>query len=114
MGEAVASATGAWGYGYIIQDARGKLIGFKYGFINWETNNMAEVEDLMQGLEMVINNSWTPLIIEGDSQVLILLSRKLQNGSHIAELVQSWRLEGLLERFRGVLNGGLDSTFVHV
>ena len=43
------------------------MLGFMYTFLGWETNNTEEVEGLMQGLVMVIENIWIPTIIEGDS-----------------------------------------------
>ena len=55
------------GYGCIIRDQRGSMLGFKYGNIGWETKNMVEIEGLLQGMEMAKDNEWTPIIVEGDS-----------------------------------------------
>ena len=43
------------------------MLGFKYGFVYWETNNVVEIEGLLQGMEMEKENPWTPIIVEGDS-----------------------------------------------
>ena len=61
----------------IIQDIRGIMLGFRYGFIGWDTNNVVEIEGLLQGMEMVNENCWTPIIIQGDSQVVIQMATKL-------------------------------------
>ena len=68
------------------------MIGFRMRFIAWETNNVEDIDGLLQGLEMIIENRWTPIIIEGDSQVVNQMVMKLQNGSHIVKVSQSWRL----------------------
>ena len=36
-----------------------------------ESNNAAEVEGLVQGIQMAKEYNWTPLIVQGDSQVVI-------------------------------------------
>ena len=54
-------------YGYIVRDIIGNMMGFSFSFIERETNNAVEIEGLMQGIEMLKENYWKPIIIEGDS-----------------------------------------------
>lgn len=44
------------------------------------TNNEVELWAIHQGLRIAIRNSYTNLEIEGDSQIAIEISRKLNNG----------------------------------
>ena len=80
---------GPLGYGFIIRDSRGSLVGFGSGYIGWETNNVAEIEGLLQGISMLKEEGWFPSIIEGDSKVVIQMEIKLQNGSQSLKVAQS-------------------------
>ena len=60
-----------------------------------------------------MENNWIPIIIEGDSQMIIQIDMKLQNGSHSTKVAQSWRLEGHLEKLKGILAEGLEACFIH-
>ena len=39
------------GYRFITRDRGGDMRGFGYGFLGMETNNMVEIEGLLQGLD---------------------------------------------------------------
>ena len=88
-------------YGYIVWDNIGNLRGFNFVFIGWETNNAVETEGLLQGIEMLKENRWMPIIIEGYSQEVIRRETKLQNGTHSAKVVRLWHLEGRVENLKG-------------
>eukprot|EP00253_Pinus_taeda_P002816 PITA_02816 len=47
----------------------------------WDTNNLAELEGLWQGLLLEKDHNLFPLIIEGDSQILINMATKLLQGA---------------------------------
>ena len=81
--------------------------------IVWETSNVAEIEGLQQGIEMFKENHWMLIIIEGESQVIIQMDTKLQNGTHSSNMGHSWRLEGSMEKLKGVLAEALTTTFSH-
>ena len=78
--------------------------GFKLGFINKETNNAIEVECLLYGIQMAKENQWSPLIFEGDSQVVIKMATKLLHDTQSVKVVHLWRLEGQLEILKEILN----------
>ena len=65
-------------YGCIIKDHMRNMQGFKCGFIGKETNNAAEVEGLLQGIQMAKEYNWTPLIVEVDSQMVIQMETKIR------------------------------------
>ena len=39
------------GYGFIIHDYSGKMISYGYGFLGNDSNNAAEIEGLIQGID---------------------------------------------------------------
>ena len=57
------------------------MIGCGFDFLGWETKNTTEVERLLREMDMVVENNWTPVIVEGDYQLIINLTSKLQNGT---------------------------------
>ena len=62
------------------------MMGFGFEFIGWETNNVIEIEGLFQGIVMLKENGWMPIIIEGDSQVVIQMEINLHNVMHNAKV----------------------------
>ena len=54
-------------YGFVLRNNRGKMLGYGYGFLGIESNNGAEIEGLIHGLEWVLGHFHEPLIVEGDS-----------------------------------------------
>ena len=69
------------------------MLGYGYGFLGIESNIAAEIEGLIQGLEWVLENFQEPIIVEGDSQMVIHLTSKLHNGSQSSKVSSSWSLE---------------------
>jgi len=47
------------------------------------TNNAAKLIALLQGLILVGRYKLLPLIVEGDSEIIITLTRKLQMGAQV-------------------------------
>ena len=65
--EASKGNPGKSGYGFILRNHKGNIISFGYGFLGIDSNNVAEIEGLIQGLEWVFENLHNPIITEGDS-----------------------------------------------
>ena len=63
--------------------------GFGYGFISWEEKNTVKFKCLLQGVEWVAANNWLSMLVEGDSQLIINLATKLQNGTQSAKVACS-------------------------
>ena len=72
---------GKAGYGFIVRNSTSEMMGSGYGFMGHDTNNAAEIEGLLHGLGWVSANFRIPIIVEGDSQMIILLATKL--GLHL-------------------------------
>lgn len=60
-------------------------------------NNEAELWVVHQGLRIVIRNSYRNLEIEGDSQIVIEMLRKLNNGENWEQIVVSWRIAEIVQ-----------------
>lgn len=104
---------GQAGYGGVFRDHKGHSLGIFLGSIGWDTNNSAELEGLWRGLKMAHSKNLFPLIIEGDSQILIRIATKLQNGSQVHKLSSSWRMSQRLEIISHWLSQHQAITFRH-
>ena len=71
---------GQAGYGGVFRTTTGQAIGVFHGFIGQDTNNAAELEGLLHGLHLARQLNWFPLIIEGDSKIILKFASKIQNG----------------------------------
>jgi ribonuclease HI len=56
------------------------------------TNNVAELWGLTRGLQLAIEHNFTKLIVEGDSQIILNLFRKILNGTDPERISPCWRL----------------------
>eukprot|EP00253_Pinus_taeda_P035953 PITA_35953 len=88
---------GTAGFGGIIRNHEGSHMQIYFGNIGWDTNNSAKMEGLWQGLTLAWNLNLQPLVVEGDSQILIHMAKRLQNGSQASKIATSWRLEARLK-----------------
>lgn len=105
---------GQTGYGGIIRDHQGKSHLTYYGTIGWNTNNVAELEALWKGLTLAQQGNYFPLIVEGDSQLLINMALKLQQGSQVHKISSSWRLASRLEQIQHWLQENRAVSFKHI
>ena len=80
---------GKAGYGFIVRNSTGEMMGSGYGFLGQDTNNAAKIEGFLHGLSWVSTNFRIPMIVEGDSQMIILLDTTLQNSSRSAKVSSS-------------------------
>ena len=62
---------GPVGFGGICGDSQGRIIFVFLGAISRDSNNSAELEGMLQGLQCLVRRNNFPVIIEGDSQILI-------------------------------------------
>ena len=68
---------GQAGFGGIFRNSEGETQVIYYGSIGWDTNNSAELEGLWKGLSLIHHYKFFPIIIEGDSQILINMVNQL-------------------------------------
>ncbi|GLJ12071.1 hypothetical protein SUGI_0183340 [Cryptomeria japonica] len=62
---------GVVGYGVVIKNCASKLEHGVYGGLGMATNNEAEIRALEVGLNLCVQNGYSKVLIEGDSQVII-------------------------------------------
>lgn len=105
---------GQTGFGGVIRDHQGKPLTTFFGSIGWNTNNAAELEGLWRGLILAQEQNFFPLIVEGDSQILINMALKIQQGSSIHKVSSSWRMATRLERLQNWLQENQAISFKHI
>ena len=64
---------------------------------------MAELEGLINGISWALQKEKTPLLVEGDSQVIINIARRLQHGAATSQVSKNWRWEGFLSELKRIL-----------
>ena len=67
------------------------------------TNNEDEMMDVYQGIKISKRNGYRNLKIEGDSQIVIEMLRKLDNGKDWEQVAKSWRTSGLIQDMANIL-----------
>jgi ribonuclease HI len=80
------------GYGVVFRNHHGHIILVSTGFLGHSTNNVAELWGLIKGLQLSIENNFTKLIVEGDSQIIINLLCGILHGANPNRISPSWRL----------------------
>lgn len=85
------------GFGGIFRDSEENT---RWVYAEWGgemTNNEGELWAVHQGLRIAVRNNYRNLEIEGDSQVVIEMLRKLNNGKNWEQIVGSWRTAGIVQ-----------------
>ena len=83
---------GAAGYGLVFRNHKGHILIISAGSLGHSTNNNAELWGLLNGLCLARDHGFTKLIVEGDSQLIIKILRRMLNGVPPDKLEPSWRL----------------------
>jgi len=105
---------GCAGFGGIIRNALGQAVWVFFGYIGQDTNNSAELEGLLHGIQLAQDKSWSPLVVEGDSKIILRMAEKVQSGQPAQKVSNSWRLEGRIEQLGGMLKESDACTWSHV
>jgi ribonuclease HI len=105
---------GPAGYGAVIRNSTGEILTLTAGYLGETTNNVAEITGLLQGLRVAATLSSHKIILEGDSQIIIQLITKILHGGNPQKISPSWRLAGLLEDFKGILEHNISIIPSHV
>jgi ribonuclease HI len=77
---------GSASFGGAFRNSQGHILRIYAKFIGIENNNAVELQALEAGLNIAIRESFHMLIIEGDSQLIIQMLRRLQNGIPLSKL----------------------------
>ena len=75
---------------------------------------MAKLEGLINGLTWAKQTSKLLLVVEGDSQIIINIARKLQEGSLTTQVSKNWRWESRLSVLLQILVGEESILLTHV
>ena len=75
---------------------------------------MVELEGLINGLNWVVKIGKTPLVVEGDLQIIINIVHRLQSGASTSQVSKNWRWEGRLCALRKILVGHEAILLSHV
>lgn len=94
---------GPTGFGGAIRNSEGVPVGIYWGYIGLNSNNMAELRGLLEGLRMATSHGWMPLILEGDSQVILQMATKLINGKKVRKVTENWKMNFSLEELQTLL-----------
>jgi len=79
-------------FGGIFRNHKGTPILTFLGSIGWDTNNSVELEGLWQGLLVAHDKDLFPLIIEGDSQIIIKMVSRILQGSPPCKVSDEWKI----------------------
>lgn len=69
---------GKVGFGGIFRNHEGRPLLLYFGSIGWDTNNSTELEGLWQGMQLADQHNFYPILIEGDTQILINMATLIQ------------------------------------
>lgn len=94
---------GLTGFGGAIRNSEGQLVGLYWGYMGMNSNNVEELRGLLEGLTMATQQGWLPLILEGDSQVILQLANKLLHGKSVSKVADNWKMTNSLEQLRKLL-----------
>lgn len=76
------------GFGGAICNSNGKLESLYWGYMGRNSNNILELRGLLASLTMGTQHGWMPIILEGDSQVILQMATKLLHGRHVSKVVE--------------------------
>jgi len=102
------------GFGGIFRDSEKTI---RWIFAEWGgamKNNEAELWAVHQGLRTTIRNGYRNLEIEGDSQIVIDMLRKLNNGKNWEQIANSWRTAGIVQELEDLIRRIDYKFFNHV
>ena len=79
-----------------------------------DTNNSAELEGMIQAIQIIIRNGSMLSIVEGDSSILIQMAKQLANGKSMEKVSSIWHLSSRLDDLHSMVMMHLVLSFVHV
>jgi ribonuclease HI len=89
---------GVVGVGGVIIDSGGNIFRLYAANMGNSTNNATEFGALELGLEILSHERMTNNIMEGDSTLVINMTKRLQNGTRVGKVQRHWRLAHSLQK----------------
>jgi len=102
------------GSGGVLRNEEGRIILIFHSHLGKATNNMAELMAMEQGLEILIKNRSSNVIIEADSEITINSVKRISCGSKPEKVSNHWRLIQVYQRIQAHLQGLGSISFNHV
>jgi ribonuclease HI len=91
---------GVAGMGGVIRDSGGNIIQLYVGSMGNSTKNVVEFGALELGLEILRRERMTNTIMEGDSTLVINMTKRLHNGTRVGKVQRHWRLALSLQKIQ--------------
>ena len=63
---------------------------------------------------MASQHGWFPIILEGDSQVILQMENKLLHGKPVSKVAENWKMNNSFEMLRNILQGHSEVKIHHV
>jgi len=105
---------GPAGMGDLFRDDQGRMKWIYANNDGFMRNNKAELMAVRQGLQIAIRNSYNNLEVEGDSQLVVQILKKLNNGASWDKVSKSWRTANLIQDLEIILKRFEYITIKHV
>lgn len=77
-------------------------------------NNVVEMKGLPVGIYMAIQHGWLPIILEGDSHLILQMATKLLHEKPVSKVVDNWKMAHTLYQVRGFLRVHSEFQIHHV
>lgn len=90
------------------------MVGFCWGYIGDNSNNVAELKGLLAGLAMVAQHGWLPIILERDSHIIMQMATKLLHGKPLSKVADNWKMAHSLDQLRVLLWAHSEVQIHHV
>ena len=79
------------------------MVGLCWRYIGENSNNVAELKGILEGLAMAAQYGWLPIILEGDSQIILQMANKLLHNKMMNKVDDNWKMAHSLELLRDLL-----------
>ena len=84
------------------------------GLIGVDTKNSFELEGIIPSLKVLIKGGHFLVIVEGNSQILIQMAKRMVNGQTSEKFSPSWCLSSRLDQLHALLQSYPMLSFFHV
>jgi ribonuclease HI len=78
--------------GGLLRDSDGRILAMYASNLGYNSNNGAELEGLIRGLDLAKHHGISTLQVEGDSLLIISALIRLREGAHPGKISTHWRL----------------------
>lgn len=102
------------GYQGVIRDEESNIKVIFHSHLGRETNNMAELMAIEQGIDILIDHNLHNAIIEADSELKINSVKRISIGTTPDKVSNHWRLSQVYHRIQSHLRILRTLSFVHV